>query len=124
MTTTNTTPANVSIEPRARFRDLAAAEWIKLRSLRSTWIAYGATGLTVIGLNTAIAYDTYSHWKQDAADRADFIRDGIPLLEAFTSNSALIMMLALGTLGALVIISEYSTGTIRPTLAAVPARRS
>lgn len=109
-------------EPSARFRDLVAAEWIKLRSLRSTWIAYGITALAVIGLNAAIAYDTYSHWKQD--DRADFIRDGIPLLEAFTANSALIMMLAIGTLGALMIISEYRTGTIRPTLAAVPARRS
>ncbi|WP_020667837.1 ABC transporter permease subunit [Amycolatopsis nigrescens] len=125
MTTTNTTPADVATEPRARFRDLVAAEWIKLRSLRSTWIAYGTTALAVIGLNAAIAYDTYSHWQQQtAAGRADFVRDEIPLLEAFTANSALIMMLAIGTLGALTIIGEYSTGTIRPTLAAVPARRS
>lgn len=130
MTTANTTSANVATgglgvtEPRARFRDLVAAEWIKLRSLRSTWIAYGATAVVVIGLNAAIAYDTYSHWKQDAVERANFIRDGIPLLEAFTANSALIMMLALGTLGALMIIGEYSTGTIRPTFAAAPARHS
>lgn len=123
MTTTGTTLTNVSIEPRARFRDLVAAEWIKLRSLRSTWIAYGATAVAIIGLNAAIAYDTYRHWEQDAA-RADFVRDGVPLLEAVTSNSALIMMLALGTFGALMIISEYSTGTTRPTFAAVPARRS
>ncbi|OLF14388.1 ABC transporter permease [Actinophytocola xinjiangensis] len=112
------------VEPRARLVDLVAAEWIKLRSLRSTWIAYGITAVVVVGLNAAIAVDTSSHWKPDPVEDARFVRDGIPLLEAFTSNSALIMMLALGTLGALMIIGEYGTGTIRSTLAAVPARRS
>ncbi|SEG54197.1 ABC-2 family transporter protein [Thermomonospora echinospora] len=112
-------------EPRARFRDLAAAEWIKLRSLRSTWIAYGVTALTVIAINVGTAYDTYNHWReQGAADRAAFVRDGIPLQEAFTINAAAIMALALGVLGALMIIGEYATGGIRTTFAAVPARRS
>jgi hypothetical protein len=124
MTTTGAVSANPFTEPRARFRDLVAGEWIKLRSLRATWIAYGSTALAVIGLNAATAYDTYRHWELDAAEPADFIRDGIPLLEAFTTNSALIVMLALGTLGALAIIGEYSTGTIRLTFAAVPARHS
>lgn len=112
-------------EPRARFRDLVAAEWIKLRSLRSTWIAYGATALAVIAFNAGTAYDTYNYWtERNAADRADFIQDGIPLQEAFTANAAMVMMLALGAIGALAIIGEYSTGTIRTTFAAVPARRS
>lgn len=100
--------------------DLVAAEWIKLRALRTNWIAYGATALAVIGFNGAIAYDAASHSKEQAAD---FIRGGTPLLAAFNTNAGLIMMLALGTLGALMIIGEYSTGSIRPTLAAVPARR-
>lgn len=110
---------------RARFRDLVAAEWIKLRSLRSTWIAYGATALAVIALNAGTAYDTYNYWTaRSEADRIGFIRDGIPLQTAFTVNAALIMMLALGAIGAITIIGEYSTGTIRTTFAAVPARRS
>ncbi|WP_455362071.1 ABC transporter permease [Streptomyces sp. SYSU K21746] len=132
MTATETTSATAvpvggpgATEPRARFRDLVAAEWIKLRSLRSTWIAYGATALAVIAFNGGTAYDTYSHWtERNAADRADFIADGIPLQEAFTGNAAVVMMLALGVIGALTIIGEYSTGTIRTTFAAVPARRS
>ncbi|MFD9160396.1 ABC transporter permease [Streptomyces sp. NPDC059558] len=112
-------------EPRARFHDLVAAEWIKIRSLRSTWIAYGATALAVIAFNAGTAYDTYNYWPQrTAADRADFVRDGIPLQEAFTANAAMVMMLALGAIGAIAIIGEYSTGTIRTTFAAVPARRS
>ncbi|WP_328584944.1 ABC transporter permease subunit [Streptomyces sp. NBC_00370] len=112
-------------EPRARFYDLVAAEWIKLRSLRSTWIAYGAAALAVIAFNAGTAYDTYNYWpERSAADRADYVQAGIPLQEAFTANAAMVMMLALGALGALAIIGEYSTGTIRTTFAAVPARRS
>ncbi|MGW4028400.1 ABC transporter permease subunit [Streptomyces sp. NPDC004838] len=134
MTATTTTATNVpggrsAREPRARFRDLVAAEWIKHRSLRSTWIAYGATALAVIGFNAGTAYDTYSHWTQQASkDRAAFEaafeKDGIALHEAFTSNAALLMALAIGAIGALMIVGEYSTGTNRTTFAAVPARRS
>ncbi|MGY0059016.1 ABC transporter permease [Streptomyces sp. LZ34] len=113
------------VEPRARFGDLVAAEWIKLRSLRSTWLGYGATALAVIAFNVGTAYDTYRYWsKQDAAARAGFIRAGIPLDEAFTTNAATVMMLALGALGAMAIVGEYASGTIRTTFAAVPARRS
>lgn len=133
MTSTDTTAAapgassgglRVS-EPCPRFRDLVASEWSKVRSLRSTWIAYGATALAVIAFNAGTAYDTYHYWtEQNAADRADFVRDGIPLQQAFTANAAVIMMLALGAVGALVIVGEHASGTIRTTLAAVPARRS
>ncbi|MFI0357419.1 ABC transporter permease subunit [Actinomadura sp. 9N407] len=112
-------------EPRPRFRDLVAAEWVKLRSLRSTWIAYGATALAVIAINAGTAYDTYSHWSQQGAEgAAAFVRDGIPLQTAFTANATIVMALALATIGSLAIIGEYSTGTIRTTFAAVPARRS
>ncbi|MGV9935658.1 ABC transporter permease [Streptomyces olivaceoviridis] len=131
MTATTTTTTDVpggersAREPRARFRDLVAAEWIKHRSLRSTWIAYGATALAVIGFNAGTAYDTYSHWTLHVPkERAAFQRDGIALQEAFTSNAALLMALALGAIGALVIVGEYSTGTNRTTFAAVPAHRS
>ncbi|MFZ3561309.1 ABC transporter permease subunit [Streptomyces sp. BH055] len=112
-------------EPRAHFHDLVAAEWIKLRSLRSTWIAFGATALAVIAFNVGTAYDTYHYWPaRSAAERADYVRAKIPLQEAFTANAAMVMMLALGAIGAVAIIGEYSTGTIRTTFAAVPARRS
>ncbi|MFJ8751661.1 ABC transporter permease subunit [Streptomyces sp. NPDC102441] len=122
-TTTNVPGGEQSTPGRlARFRDLVAAEWIKHRSLRSTWIAYGATALAVVGFNAGVAYDTYSHWVP--GDRVSFVRDGISLQEAFTSNAAVLMALALSAIGALVIVGEYSTGTNRMTFAAVPARRS
>lgn len=123
MTSPTTTPTTTPTT--ARFRDLVAAEWLKLRSLRSTHLAYGATALAVIAFNAGTAYDTTNHWTdRHTADRARFVRDGIPLQEAFTANAALVMALALGVLGALAILGEYATGTIRSTFAAVPARRS
>ncbi|MFE7711373.1 ABC transporter permease subunit [Streptomyces sp. NPDC057486] len=131
MTATTATTTGMSsgerpaCEPHARFRDLVAAEWLNHGLLRSTWIAYGATALAVIGFNAGTAYDTYSHSiLRESKDRAAFVRDGIPLEEAFTVNAALLMAVALGAIGALVIVGEYSTGTIRTTFAAVPARRS
>ncbi|MGP4113337.1 ABC transporter permease [Streptomyces sp. 4N509B] len=113
------------VEPRPRFVDLLAAEWIKLRSLRSTWIAYACTAVAVVAFNVGSAYDAVSHWQEaDAAYRAEYLRDGIPLQHAFTANSATLLALALTVLGALGIVGEYGTGTIRTTFAAVPARRS
>ncbi|ADI07506.1 hypothetical protein SBI_04386 [Streptomyces bingchenggensis BCW-1] len=112
-------------EPRPRFGDLVAAEWIKLRSLRSTWFGYGATALAVIAFNVGTAYDTYRNWSQQNPEGPEgFVRDGIPLDEAFTVNAATVMMLALGALGAMAVVGEYASGTIRTTFAAVPARRS
>ncbi|WP_327159730.1 ABC transporter permease [Streptomyces zaomyceticus] len=112
-------------EPRPRFVDLVASEWVKLRSLRSTWIAYAVTTLAVIAFNAGTAYDMYKYWTaENATDRADFIRDGMPLQVAFTGNAAMVMVLALGAIGALAMVGEYSTGTVRTTFAAVPARHS
>ncbi|MFI9115214.1 ABC transporter permease [Streptomyces venezuelae] len=121
---TGTLPSPLpAADPRPRFLDLVVSEWVKLRSLRSTWIAYGAAALAVLAFNVGTAYDTAKYWtEEDAADRADFIRDGIPLQLAFNGNAATVMMLALGALGALAIVGEFSTGTIRTTFAAVPAR--
>ncbi|EPH40069.1 ABC transporter permease [Streptomyces aurantiacus] len=117
--------AEATAEPAARFRDLLAAEWLKLWSLRSTPWAYLVTALTVIGFNAGQAYDTYRYWTTEmAGDRDEFVRDGIPLAEAFTPNAVLIHILAAGAIGAVTVVGEYGTGLIRTTFAAVPARRS
>ncbi|WP_447041148.1 ABC transporter permease [Streptomyces sp. DSM 118878] len=110
--------------PGPRFTDLAAAEWLKFRSLRSTAWALVVTVLAVLAFNAGTAYDTYRYWREnDAGDRARFIRDGIPLQEAFNANAMLVMMLAAGAVGALAVAGEYRTGLFRTMFAAVPARR-
>ncbi|WP_405652364.1 ABC transporter permease [Streptomyces sp. RK9] len=117
--------AGMTSEPTARFRDLLAAEWLKLWSLRSTPWAYLVTALAVIGFNVGQAYDTYRYWTDESAGDADkFIRDGIPLAEAFTSNAVVIHLLAAGAIGAAAVAGEYGTGLIRTTFAAVPDRRA
>ncbi|MGW7076120.1 ABC transporter permease [Streptomyces sp. NPDC054866] len=121
--TTLTPPA--ATDPVARLRDVIAAEWIKLWSLRSTAWVFVLSALSVLAFNGGTAYDTYRNWTlQNSSGRDDFIRAGIPLQEAFTSNGALVYMLTVGAIGALPVVGEYGTGMIRTTFAAVPDRRS
>ncbi|GAB2902184.1 ABC transporter permease [Streptomyces mayteni] len=125
MTAVTTVDAVDAAEPRARFVDLLAAEWLKFWSLRSTpWFLLLA-GLTVVGFNAGAAYDHYRYWHQyDEQTRENFVANGLPLLDAFTTNASLILMLATSAIGALAVTGEYASGSIRTTFAAVPARGS
>ncbi|MGW0856339.1 ABC transporter permease [Streptomyces sp. NPDC002690] len=109
-----------------RFRDLIAAEWTKTWSLRSTPWVYLVTALAAIGFNAGQAYDTYHYWnEQNAGSHArEFVRDGIPVQSVFTNNASIVFALATLAIGAVAIAGEYSTGQIRTTFTAVPARRS
>jgi hypothetical protein len=109
--------------PRAGFRDLLAAEWLGYRSLRATWAGHAATALAVLAVNAGTAYDTHRHWAEHGADgRARFVRDGIPLQHAFTTNAALLLVLAMGVLGAVAVAGDHASGALRTTFAAVPGR--
>ncbi|MFC8208931.1 ABC transporter permease subunit [[Kitasatospora] papulosa] len=111
-------------EPRARFTDLIAAEWIKMWSLRSTPWAFVAGTLAIIGFNIFTAYNDYSNWPGwDAKQKAEFMPNWA-MLDSFTDAAVLCLMLTASAMGALTVVGEYSTGTIRTTFAAVPARRS
>nr|WSW66989.1 ABC transporter permease subunit [Streptomyces sp. NBC_00995] len=112
-------------EPRARFRDLLAAEWLKTWSLRSTSWMYAITALAVIAFNAGTAYDHYKYWYQyDEHGRESFIANGSPLMDAFTGNAAMVLVLAVSAIGAVSITGEHGSGLIRTTFTAVPARRS
>jgi hypothetical protein len=124
MTTVTTTPAGTAAEPRARFRDLLAAEWLKFWSLRSTPWGFVISALVILALNGGMAYEHYHYWHANGMTPAAFIAGGVPLLDAFTTNAGIAMMAIAGAIGTLAITGEYSTGLIRTTFAAVPARRS
>ncbi|WP_030546833.1 ABC transporter permease [Streptomyces albus] len=127
MTTVTSTAAARTPEtgPRGRFRDLLAAEWLKLWSLRSTPWSLLAGAVAVMAFNAGAAWDHYRYWDASGPDaRAGFVTDGMPLRDAFTANAALVLLLALGAIGAAAVTGEYGTGMIRATFAAVPARRS
>ncbi len=115
MTTATLTRSATSAEVGYGFRSAARMEWLKLRSVRSTgWVllvfAAGMFGLAILVL-------IHTHWAtMSAADRASFD----PTEEGFAGLA--IGQLAFGVLGALMITTEFSSGMIRATLAAVPRR--
>jgi ABC-2 type transport system permease protein len=94
-----------------------AAEWIKLRSLRSMLLTplLGAVGF--IGLADLAVKNNAAGWAHlDAVQKARFD----PL--ALNFNFVIIGILLFGVLGALVVTNEYGSGLIRTTLAATPQR--
>ena len=134
MTAPETTPPLVSAPmvsarrtspaPPARFGDLLAAEWLKLWSLRSMRWALPASALILVLLNANAAVADYQNWpRYDEGTRANFV-PGWAYRDAFTNNTGITLMLVAGSLGAITLVGEYSTGLVRTAFAAVPARRS
>jgi ABC-2 type transport system permease protein len=123
VTTAILAPAKTATEPRARFRDLIAAEWLKFWTLRSTPWFLAASAVAVLALNGGSAYESYAYWNPNHDTPASFIAQGIPLQDAFNTNAGVALMILASAIGALAITGEYSTGLIRTTFTAVPARR-
>jgi hypothetical protein len=124
MTAVTTAPAQTAAEPRARFGDLLAAEWLKFWSLRSCPWGLLVSALVVLAANAGQAWDHWRYWHQAGVTPARFIAGGTPLQDAFTTNAGIVMMIAAAAIGTLAVTGEYSTGLIRTTFTAVPARRS
>ncbi|MDR7384960.1 ABC transporter permease [Promicromonospora iranensis] len=92
-------------------------EWIKFRSLRSTW--YTLAGLALAGLGiTALGMGSVG---AEYAGLTDAERlDWDPTSQSLTTY--LVAQLIIGVLGILVVTSEYATGLIQTSLAATPRR--
>jgi len=94
-----------------------AAEWIKLRSLRSMLITPLLGAVACIGVADLAVKNNAAGWAHlDAAGKAQFD----PLVINF--NFVTLGILLFGVLGALVATNEYGSGLIRMTLAATPQR--
>jgi ABC-type transport system involved in multi-copper enzyme maturation permease subunit len=94
-----------------------ASEWIKFRSLRSSYVTLAATILTLVGLGLVFCAVIGSRFSQlSPAEKATFD-------PAATSLKGLYLaQLLIGVLGVLVASGEYNTGMIRASLSAVPRR--
>jgi ABC-2 type transport system permease protein len=102
----------------ARARDVLAAEWIKLRSVRSTYLTLLFAAVAAVGIGYLVTRGHATHWAtMTAQERAAFD----PVNDSFTGLG--FAQLAFGVIGVLAISSEYTTGLIRTTFAAVPRRR-
>jgi ABC-2 type transport system permease protein len=108
-----------SVPLAGRPMDLVAAEWIKLRSLRSTYlVVLGAMVIAfVIGLLVCNAdAGQWNHVRPGQPSPVD------PMADSFVGFS--VAQLLFAATGLLTITGEYSSGLIRTTFAAVPARRA
>ncbi|MGI5447004.1 ABC transporter permease [Streptomyces sp. CA-243310] len=113
-------PAASIVEPPVRFRDLIASEWIKTRSLRSTWWALALTLAFVIGSAAAVALAEVGNLEGSGPNPTGN-RDFLPFV-AFPPAGYWPLMVVATALGALTVVSEYASGLIRTTTVAVPAR--
>jgi ABC-type transport system involved in multi-copper enzyme maturation permease subunit len=101
-------PSSSRAEGHYSFRTVAQMEWLKLRSVRSTWwtllvFAAGMVGLAILvmrGQQHSASFD--------------------PTNDSFAGLA--IGQLAIGVLGVLAVTSEFSSGMIRATFAAAPRR--
>jgi ABC-2 type transport system permease protein len=92
-----------------RFRHVVRMEWIKLRSLRSTWWTLALSAAAAIGIGSAIGLNT-----RVTSRHEDLTSNALGGVSAG--------LLLTGVLGVLMMTSEYTSGMIRSTLAAAPNR--
>ncbi len=91
----------------------ARSEWVKLRTLRSTWAILLAAAVSMVAIGAVIGYNTGKKFVGLASE------DSAP---SGGLQGAKLAMLLIGVLGVLVVTGEYGTGMIRSTMAAVPRR--
>lgn len=110
--TTRTTSAG-----RAAFRHCLRAEWIKIRTMRSTVYVVSGTLLVAVAASPLIANAAgHEYPTMTAADRHTFDPLDVGL------RGHLLAQIMFGLLGCLVVTAEYGTRTIVGTLTAVPHR--
>ena len=103
-------PARPRIAGKQTFISAVRAEWLKIRTLASTWFtsAITITIMVLFGAGLAIGY-------AGSPERADTAKDAI-------SSGSTLGMIVVAVLGALVVTGEYASGQIRSSVVAVPHR--
>jgi ABC-2 type transport system permease protein len=94
------------------FGQVARMEWIKLRSVRSTWWLQVFIVLGMIGSGIGVGAGYRSH--VPVATAAQIVNNAL--------GGAVLAQLLIGALGVLAVTGEYSSGMVRSTFAAIPRR--
>ncbi|MFE5039219.1 ABC transporter permease [Streptomyces sp. NPDC056683] len=113
--TSPTSPASV-VGRRAQFRDLFASEWIKLFAQRSTYVLLALA--VVIGVCGSWLSSGGVHLISASA-RAGYDQ----VSGSFSEGTFAFLTVGAGAMGAITMVSEYSSGLVRTTFIAVPDRR-
>lgn len=117
MSTTTTRSAEAT-RRELSFGAIIHSEWIKLRSIRSTWWLLALMFVITVGIAVQMSASTSFAWLEGGMTQAGQQAAGV---NAITSAADLNLLVAC-VLGVLVIVGEYSSGTIRTSFAAVPRR--
>ncbi|HEY9524372.1 MAG TPA: hypothetical protein VIR33_14110, partial [Thermopolyspora sp.] len=117
MTTTDIRTGQRSTARELTFWRIVHSEWVKLRSLRSTFWSYAIVIVMAIGMSALSSLNSgfNSTEPMPAEQQAQ-------ILAQSTLFGVYFGQLVVAVLGVLVISGEYSTGMIRSTLTAVPKR--
>ena len=119
-TATAIPPASHTASAGVRTARFLRSEWTKLVTVRSTFWSLLLLVLLTPGLTTLFAWLNEHNWsKADPSQRADILADPT----SFILGTGLAFgQLTICVLGVLVMAGEYSTGSIRSSLLAVPKR--
>ena len=118
-TAVSTSPTATRATPyRLTFGHVLRSEWIKFRSLRSTWWTIGTTIVVMVLFSMTMASSlNFSAENPEMAAEMGNVSTVQAIVLGF-----IFAQLSVAVLGALVVTGEYSTGMIRSTLSAVPTR--
>ncbi|MDF1605318.1 ABC transporter permease subunit [Nocardioides sp. YIM 152315] len=95
------------------FTAVLHAEWVKLHTVRSTWWTLLATFVLGAGLTILMCWGNADWLASPEADESP---------GSFITWGMMVAQITAVVLGALVVTTEYGTGMIRTSFAAVPAR--
>ena len=120
MSTTAKTPTSAPTGHDLSFGGTLRSEWLKLRSIRSTWWSYAVLFLITIGLGAQMS-SALNFNGLDVTPSSEAIQAmGVYSIIVSLDFSALVV----SVLGVLLIAGEYGNGMIRSTFIAVPKRVS
>ena len=114
-----------SAGPGPSFLRVLNSEFIKFRTLLSTLILLGSTMLVMVGFGALAAWSTGQFREQMASDpeaAAQMAAQGGDIAVSAPTSGIAFAQLILGSLGVLLMSSEFTTGMARSTFAAVPKR--
>jgi ABC-2 type transport system permease protein len=114
-----------ALGPGPSFLRVLNSEFIKFRTLLSTLILLGSTVLVMVGFGALAAWSTGQFREQMASDpeaAAQMAAQGGDIAVTAPTSGIAFAQLILGSLGVLLMSSEFTTGMARSTFAAVPKR--
>jgi ABC-2 type transport system permease protein len=115
---TATTPDFTATGHNLSFWGMIQSEWIKLRSIRSTWWTYTVLVVITVGLSVQISSSLSFEGYVEVPSQDGMQAAAVNAVMVSSDFTALIVCV----LGVLVIAGEYGTGMIRSTFIAVPRR--